>query len=131
MRKLPLVLGACLLPIFWIGASDVKKYWSSRQICLGLWPGIGYTCWHYSAMAPTACKVFAISGELTALSGRFFLPPPRVFAGMTLLSEHFLSKDPEKVGETGPAIWPDWGVDPWRSPNLTKERAGSEKEQAR
>ena len=34
--------------------------------------------------------------------------------------EHFLSKDPEKVGETGSAIWPDWGVDPWRSLDFAK-----------
>jgi hypothetical protein len=86
------------------------------KICIGLWPRIGYTRWHYSATVPRDCELFAISGELTALSGTIFLPPPRVFAGMILLErEQFLSKDSEKVGKTGPAIWPDWGVGPWRS----------------
>jgi len=44
--------------------------------------------------------------------------------------EHFLSKDPEKVGKTGPAIWPDWGLDPWRSPNFTKTMQGRRREGA-
>src|SRR5262249_913143 len=69
--------------------------------------------------------------RLTALSGTIFPASSACFRWHdTPGCEHFLSKDSEKVGETGSAIWPDWGVDPWRSWFLSKDQAGSEKGRA-
>ena len=65
--------------------------------------------------------------RITALSGSMSLPPPRVFAGMSLLAyEQPPRKNSEKVGKTGPAAWPGEGMGRER-PGILEFQAGLEK----